>query len=187
MIYKSKEFKRNNFNKLIFNIVILIYFTGLCAGCTFATKCADNLAFIKEVCDVQSFIFRSETPFLKAYSNQIIHSLSLISIILLFKYSGVLKSMTVVVPFILAVHNSCVNTVLLADNNLSIYQLLFHYTLKSSATAIVIILYVYTITKEILAGREDIKRDFKKLCIYCITLFFIFLIDYLIKILIYPR
>lgn len=187
MIYKSKEFKRNNFNKLIFNSVIFLYFLGLCVGCMFAVKNTDNWDYVKRITDIEKLTFKSNTPFFKVYRQQILHSISFIALALIFKYSGILKSMTVVIPFVLAIQNSCVYTVLLVDGEFSIYRLLFEHTLKNTAISFVIILYVYIMIKEILSGREHIKKDIKKLLIYCTTIFFVYLIDYLIKTIIYPR
>ena len=187
MIYKSKEFKRSSFNKFIFNLIIFLYFLGLCAGSIFAVKNADNWDFIKRVTNIENLTFQSKIPFFKLYKQYILNNISFVALVLIFKYSGILKSMAAVIPFILAIQNSCVYIILLADSQLSIYALLFEHILKNTAVSFIIVLYVYTIIKEILSGREDVKKDIKKLLIYWITILGIYLIDYLIKAIIYPK
>ena len=188
MINKSKEFKKNSFNhnRLIFNIILVVYILGLFVGCAFATQNADNLDFVKQITLTQNIILRPEKRILTANKGYLQRDLAILTIVLLLKYSGVLKGVSVCIPFILAVQNSCVYSTLFSEKAVSVFELLFQYILKDTAVTIIMILYVHTTIKEILARREEVPRDLRKLCAYYLGVLCIYIIDYVIKFAVFP-
>ena len=189
MIYKSKESKRYNLNqnKMIFNIIFLLYIAGLCAGCSFACKNAANFDFVKQVTFTEKMISISENSILPANTSLLLRDLIIFATVLIFKYAGLLKGLALCAPFISAIQNGSIYYVLLCQHKTTIYQLLFYYVLKDVAISLMLVLFVYITVKDIFNNREDATKDFKRLFVYYICILVIYATDYLIKSIIYPR
>ena len=185
MIYKSKESKQHNLtqNKIILNIIFLLYIAGLCAGCSFACKNSANFDFVKQVI----FITNTGNSILLVNKSLLLRDLIMFAIVLILKYAGILKGLVVCAPFIVAIQNSSIYCILLCQYETTIYQLLFYYVLKDVTISLILILYVYIIIKDIFSNREDTAKDFKRLSVYCISILIIYVVDYFIKLSIYPR
>ena len=186
MIYKNKDSKNKYLNKnYIFAAVVFIYFIGLIAGCSFVFKNGDNLTFVKKVTLIENIINGEAKPILALSTTYMTRSLICIITVLILKYSGILKGMCICIPFILAVQNSAIYSILLYENRLSLFQILYTFILKDSAVVFIVLIYCGIIINEIVTYKENVKSDIKKLLIYLTAVCIINLIDYTVKAMIF--
>lgn len=188
MVYKNKDIKIDKLycRKLIFSVILLVYFSGLCAGCSFALKNARNFDFVQKVTFVQN-LSEIENMAVSACSARFLaRDIIFILLILTFKYSGVLKGLCLCIPFIMAVQNTCIYTIFIYKVKVSVFNLIFNYILKDTAVSFMIILYLYVIVTDIVYGRTNIKKDMKKTLIYSTGIILIYIIDTVIKMVIHP-
>lgn len=186
MIYKNKDSKNKYLNKnYIFAAVIFIYFIGLIAGCSFVFKNGDNLTFVKKVTLIENIINGETKPISALSTTYVTRSLICIITVLILKYSGILKGMCICIPFILAVQNSAMYSILLYENRFSLFQILYTFMLKDSAVVFIVLIYCGIIINEIVTYKENVKSDIKKLLLYLTAVCIINLIDYTVKAMIF--
>ena len=170
---------------MIFNIILLLYIAGLCAGCSFACKNATNFDFVKQVTFTDRMITSAENGILYGNTSLLLRDLIIFATIFILKYSGILKGLAICVPFIFTIQNGSIYYVLLYQYKTSFYQLLFYYVLKDVAIGLMLVLFVYITVKDIFNNREDTTKDFTRLFVYYICILTIYAIDYLIKSIVY--
>jgi hypothetical protein len=107
----------------------------------------------------------------------LIRDVLLTASILLFKYSGVLKGVCVVIPFILAVQNSCIYASIIC-NNISLFKLITNYIMKDTTISLLIILITTQTIIEIIANKYDIRTDMKKIIWYYLSVIFVYVINF---------
>ena len=178
MVYKNKDLKKikYNYKKLIFSVLLIIYLIGLCTGCCFALKNADNFSFVQKVTFTEKMI--------KSGNNSIFslcRDILLITAVIVLKYSGILKGLCAVVPFIMSVQNSSLYTVRLCSEKTGFFSLLFNVILKDTAVSFLILIYCYITVNDIISGRQSPKNDMKKRIIYITGIILIYIIDFAIK------
>lgn len=183
MVYKNNEIKnlKIQYRKLIFSLVLLIYFIGLCAGCSFAFKNSRNLAFVQKVTVIENIANTENTALFALSGRYLARDLIMLSMILVFKYAGILKGLCVTVPFIMAVQNSCIYISKIYLENLSFFNLFFYFFIKDTAVIFIILVYNYTVVNEIINHKSFVKSDIKKLMIYSVAIILIYIIDTVIK------
>ena len=179
MIYKKNKFRIYGiqYKKLIFFTVIIVYFIGICSGSYFAFKNTDNLLFVQKVTVIQNLLQVEKTGDLGLSVRYFIRDVLLIASILLFKYSGALKGVCVVIPFILAVQNSCIYASIIC-NNISLFKLITDYIIKDTAISILLIILTTQTIIEIIANKYDIRTDMKKIIWYYLAVISIYFINF---------
>ncbi len=187
MIRKNKDFKlsQNTKYKVTFNILLLIYITGLCTGCVFTLKNAYNLDFVKYITLTENISKQAREVDLAVIAPYILRDIVICTLIPFLKYSGIQKSLIICVPFILSVQNGCIYSILFYEKNINIFNIMFNYVLKDTAITIILLLFIFTTVKEILSKKYNIKKDIKKLFVYYISISCVYIIYYLIKRFIY--
>lgn len=180
MIYKKNKFRIYGiqYKKLIFFTVIIVYFIGICSGSYFAFKNTGNLLFVQKVTVIQNLLQVEKTGNLGPSVRYLIRDVLLTASILLFKYSGVLKGVCVIIPFILAVQNSCIYASIICNNNISLFKLITNYIMKDTTISLLIILITTQTIIEIIANRYDIKADIKKIAWYYLSVIFVYVINF---------
>lgn len=188
MVYKNKDLKKDKlyYRKLIFSVLLIIYFAGLCAGCAFALKNTDNFDFVKKVTFIENLANVEKSSVLAHSVRFLLRDIILIISVIIFKYSGILKGLCLCVPFIMAVQNSCLYTVLMYQVKTGIFNLIFHYILKDTAVSFVVIIYTFIIINELLRGRERPQKDIRRTFVYIRGIFIIYVIDFAVKSFIFP-
>lgn len=179
MIYKKNKFRIYGiqYKKLIFFTVIIVYFVGICSGSYFAFKNTGNLLFVQKVTVIQNLLQVEKTGDLGLSVQYFIRDVLLIASILLFKYSGALKGVCVVIPFILAVQNSCIYASVIC-NNISLFKLIADYIIKDTAISILLIILTTQTIIEIIANKYDIRTDMKKIIWYYLAVISIYFINF---------
>lgn len=187
MIYKHKEskLKRINLHRVLLTVLFCISFIGLCTGCLFALKNADNFDFVKQITITEKYIQKVNTGIFEPYSRILIRDVIICCSVLFLKYSGLQKSIVICIPFIMSVQNGAVYTVLLSAENISVFHLLFNYVFKDTAVLLIITLYVYTIIKQIINNKNNIKKDIYLLIFYIAAIILIYIIYFIVKYFIY--
>ena len=180
MIYKKNKFGIYGiqYKKLIFFTVIIVYFIGICSGSYFAFKNTGNLLFVQKVTVIQNLLQVEKTGDLGLSVRYFIRDVLLIASILLFKYSGALKGVCVVIPFILAVQNSCIYASTICNNNISLFKLVTDYIIKDTAISILLIILTTQTIIEIIANKYDIRTDMKKIIWYYLAVISIYFINF---------
>ena len=180
MIYKKNKFGIYGiqYKKLIFFTVIIVYFIGICSGSYFAFKNTGNLLFVQKVTVIQNLLQVEKTGDLGLSVRYFIRDVLLIASILLFKYSGALKGVCVVIPFILAVQNSCIYASTICNNNISLFKLITDYIIKDTAISILLIILTTQTIIEIIANKYDIRTDMKKIIWYYLAVISIYFINF---------
>ena len=138
----KKEFKKIDFYRIIFAVLLIISFTGLCTGCLFAVKNADNFDFVKRITLTENYTKMENRGIFKPYCTILIRDIIVCCIILFLKYSGIQKSLVICAPFIVSVQNGAIYTVLLSAGEINVFHLLFNYVFKDTAVLLIIILYL---------------------------------------------
>ena len=180
MIYKKNKFGIYGiqYKKLIFFTVIIVYFTGICSGSYFTFKNTANLLFVQKVTVIQNLLQVEKTGDLGLSVRYFIRDVLLIASILLFKYSGALKGVCVVIPFILAVQNSCTYASIICNNNISLFKLITNYIMKDTTISLLIILITTQTIIEIIANKYDIRTDMKKIIWYYLAVISVYFINF---------
>ncbi len=182
MVNKNTDFKFNkkNQSKVIFYIILILYISGLVSGCLFALKNSENLDFVKIITLTENLSQRPNNTVFGAYIRCFIRDILCICFLLIYKYSGVLKSLCITVPFILGLQNSCIylsNYI----NGEGAGEIVFRYILKDTAISFFVIMYCMVIVSDIINSRSNIKKDYYKLAVYLIGVFIVYVIDFIIK------
>lgn len=182
MIYNNNEIIKNKLymSKLVFSLILILYFAGLCSGCAFTLKNAENIDFAAKITLSQNIINMENSAIFVRYIKSAARDISFILIMLTLKYSGVLKGMCLCVPFITALQNGCIYVVNYIKGK-SLKSLIFEYIIKDTAISFLIILFCYVIISEIISGRKNIKKDRQKTSVYIIGILRVYIIDYVIK------
>ena len=180
MIYKKNKFRIYGiqYKKLIFFTVIIVYFIGICSGSYFAFKNTGNLLFVQKVTVIQNLLQVEKTGDLGLSVRYFIRDVLLIASILLFKYSGALKGVCVVIPFILAVQNSCIYASTICNNNISLFKLITDYIIKDTAISILLIILTTQTIIEIIVIKYDIRTDMIKIIWYYLAVISIYFINF---------
>ena len=188
MIYKNNDIKNNRiqYQKLIFSLVLIIYFAGICTGCTFAFKNSQNLTFVQKVTVIENITKLEKTAFLALSVRYFVRDCLMFCMVLVFKYSGILKGMCLTIPFVTAVQNSCIYATVIYENKIGIFNLFFHYILKDTSVIFILLIYTYIIINEIVSNKDYPRSDVKKLVVYLIAISFIYIIDITVKTMLYP-
>lgn len=187
MIYKNIDLKKYKYQgkKLIFSIILIIYIAGICTGSLFAFKNSHNLAFIQKVTFAENITKVENTAFLARSVKFFIRDIMLICLILIFKYSGILKGMCITVPFVFGVQNSCIYSTIFSLNQLSAFNILFNYIIRDTAVILIVLVYLLAVITEIIVSKENVKKDIKNLIIFIFAVLCIYIIDLTIKSFIY--
>lgn len=188
MVYKNNHIKskKRQYKKFVFYVLLIIYFTGMCAGCTFAFKNGNNMDFVSKVTFTANSDLFNKSAILSQSVRFLIRDLICVAIIFVLKNAGILKGLCRCVPFIVAVQNSCIYTILIYKNKINIFNIIFFYLVKDSAVVFLIMIYCFISVMDIISDKNDIKMDIKKAGIYISGILFIYVIDYAVKTLIYP-
>jgi len=187
MIYKNIDLKKYKYQskKLIFSIILIIYIAGICTGSLFAFKNSQNLTFIQKVTFVENTAKVENTAFLAQSVKLCIRDIMLICLILIFKYSGILKGMCITIPFIFGVQNSCIYSTIISLKQPSAFNILFNYIIRDTAVILIVLLYLLVVIYEIITSKENVKKDIKYLIIFIFATLCIYIIDLTIKSFIY--
>ncbi len=183
-INNSKSKLQNK--KLILYILLLIYLLGMVSGCVFTFKNKDNIEFIKQISLTEKLLANGETSLYLHTTKIFIRDLILLLSILIFKYSGILKCFCICIPFVLSLQNSCLYAVMINTGEISIFNLLFNYIAKDTAVSLLILMYCFIITNEIIHKRSNPQKDIKKFSIYFSGLSVIYILNIIIKIITSP-
>lgn len=187
MVYKNnRPRKKSKYKKAVFYILLIIYFAGICAGCTFALKNQENMDFVAKVAFTQENFIPDKNGALSQPFRYLIRDILCIAAVFVLKNSGILKGMCLCVPFVAALQNSCIYTILIGQSNIGIFNIVFFYILKDTAAVFLILLYCYLAINEIINQKSNIHSDYKRAAAYASGIIFVYLIDYAIKVLIYP-
>ena len=181
----NSKYKLQN-KKLILYLLLLIYLIGMVTGCVFTFKNKDNIEFIKQISLTEKLLANGESAISVNTAKIFIRDAILLVSILIFKYSGILKSCCICVPFILSLQNSCLYSVMINTGEISIFNLLFNYIAKDTAVSLLILMYCFIVTNEIVHKRNNPQKDIKKLSIYFSGLSVIYILNILIKIITLP-
>lgn len=181
----NSKYKLQN-KKLIFYLLLFVYIIGMVTGCVFTFRNKDNIEFIKQVSLTEKLLANGETTVYIHTAKIFIRDAILLVSILMFKYSGILKSCCICVPFILSVQNACLYSVMINAGEISVFNLLFNYIAKDTAVSLLILMYCFIITNEIIHKRNNPQKDIKKLSIYFSGLSVIYILNILIKIITLP-
>ena len=166
--------------KHIFYILCILYIAGLFAGCTFTVRNSRNTAFVEKVTFTTNFIKTENPGDLSRYRLFLLRDIACIISVLLLKYSGIMKSLCVCVPFFRAVQNSSIAT---ADfiNKAGVLSIVSGYVLRNTATAFILLIFCTIAVKDIISEREDQGKDIKKAIIFCAGIAIVYLIDFTVK------
>ena len=184
MVYKSTDNTKVKIElvNIIFLILIIMYFSGLCCGCKFAFKNSHNMAFVQNVIDIDKMI-KIENNGIYAVSVQyFIRDVVMLCRILILKYSGILKGLCLSVSFIVAVQNSCIYSYVIYQNKLSLFRLILDFVLKDTAIIIILLFYTCIISKEIIKEKYNPKKDIFNSLIYISAMIMVYIIDSTVKI-----
>lgn len=181
-VKKSDKIYRKN---VIFIILLAIYTCGLCAGCAFALKNSENFEFVHRVTLTHNF-----NAALRVYTGLdlsfLVRDLLRIIFLVLLKYSGILKGFTVSVPFAMALQNACIYISLLCSGVKNNIILFMTTALKNSSIIFLILIFCGIIVTDIIDERENHRKDIKTATVYSISISLIYVIDYFVRIFIYP-
>lgn len=188
MVYKNRKKKINRFQtrKMIFACILLIYCAGLAAGCTYAAKNNFNIGSMLSGSLYKSYRIMDKSQVFDYCASFFVRDILCICSVTVFKYSGILKGFSIGVPFIFSVQNAGIYTMLLHRRQTGIFQLIFIYILKDSAITFLLLMLCYVTVNEIIQNRYNAQRDVKVLSVYCLGVLFIYIIDFAVKILIFP-
>ncbi len=183
MINKNYEAKTNkNTNlKLIFYILMIIYFAGLCSGSLFSLKNARNLSYVSTITGIENMLKNQESGFFAPYIRIYFRDILFLVSVLVFKYSGILRGMGMCIPFVTAFQNSCIYTCVFTTGT-SVLNIIIRYIIKDTAVCFLTIIFCYIIFRDIVGGRYTVKKDVKKLLVYIMGISVIYIADIIIKI-----
>ncbi|MEG1862794.1 MAG: hypothetical protein RR198_04215 [Oscillospiraceae bacterium] len=183
MVSKSitEKADKMQYAKAIFLVLLLIYSIGLCSGCAFAFKNSDNLSFVEKVSGTAALVQNEKSSLLNLTLRFALRDLAAILIVLLLKYSGILRGASICVPFVIALQNSCIYLSCLMSKSLNILELLYFYVIKDTAIAFLILAYCYIIALDLIFKKQLIKQDIRKTAIYLCGICMVYMVDYGIK------
>lgn len=176
----NRKYIRNNRQKKIFTVLIIIYIAGILAGCVFSLKNSNNITFVKTITltsNTESIRNNTISDRLKLFLSRDI--LCVLSALML-RHSGLLKGLCVCIPFIAAVQNS---SVFITDyySGSSISTIMTRYGLRCTASSFLIIMYCTVILGYILRNREGEREEAKVTAVYICGIILIYVIDVSIK------
>ncbi len=182
MVNKNYKTKLNRIQtgKILFMVVMLIYFSGLCSGCIFALKNAENKAFVSLITGTEKLLAGENTGFFSAYISMYTRDIIIFIFILVFKYSGVLKGLSICPVFVYALQNSCIYSVYYSNIN-SVLNMIFKFALKDTAVSFLLTIFCYITLKDIADNRYNHKKDIKKITVYLVGITAIYSIDFILK------
>ena len=188
MVYKNRKKKINRFQarKMIFACLLLIYCAGLTAGCTYAVKSDFNIGNMLTEPLYENYRIMDKAQVFDYCISFFMRDIICICSVTVLKYSGILKGFSIGVPFIFSVQNAGIYTMLLHSGQANMFQLIFFYILKDSAITFLLLMLCYVTASDIVQNRYDNRKDIKVLSVYCLGVLFIYVIDFAVKILIFP-
>ncbi|MBR5805949.1 MAG: hypothetical protein IKY30_04150 [Oscillospiraceae bacterium] len=181
MIYKKTKNKKLKHKDILLILLIIIYIAGVFIGCDFAFKNSRNMAFIQKVTCVDLILKSAAESKFAVYVQYLKRDLLAVCSILILKYSGVLKGLSISVPFIIAVQNSCIYAGNLCRNNFSFSKLFLDFIIKDTSVVMIILLYTMTITTEILNNKYNPRKEIINLSLYASTIAMVYIIDFTVK------
>ena len=188
MLYKKAAKKPDKIyiRNLIFIVLLGIYIGGLCAGCAFALKNEQNLSFVQKITFTSGFSALSQGINPAIDYSAIFRDTICILMLLLLKYSGILKGFTLTIPFIMAIQNGSIYTSLLNNSQISMLIITLTNVLRDSAVIFLVLIFSSIIVRDIIDEKENYKKDIRLSLVYGLSVVFIYMIDYSVKLFIYP-
>ena len=162
-IKKNTKIKINS-EKYIQGLLLIGYFTGLCAGSYFIFSSRENAAFANNVLNAGT-----------------IKSLVYFPVALILKYSGILSGALCTLTFFSGIQNSAAycNNILNSNNNYIYSTVITMF--KDTAVLMLLILYITIIINQVINGKYNIKKDFKYFSVYFCGAAIINIFEYILK------